>query len=62
MDWWFIALTIFGLVAIVIVAGIAFVLLEAAFSGWAQADIDGHDDYDSLDDLDDIFRKKNYGD
>ena len=62
MEWWAIALTILCLVLLVGIMGIVFIFLEAAFSGWAQEDINGHDDYDSLDDLDDIFRKKNYGD
>lgn len=59
MEWWAIVLSVLGLVAVVAVAFIAFVFLEAAFSNWAQEDLDGYDDDD---DLDRIFRKKNYGD
>lgn len=56
MEWWAIALSVLGLVVVVGVAFIAFILLEAAFTNWPEVD------YDDDEDLDRIFRKKNYGD
>lgn len=52
-----IILAIFGVLAVVLLASIVLVFLEIAFNSWPS----NEDDYDDVD-LDEVFRKKNYGD
>ena len=57
MELWMIILAIFGVLAVVLLASIVLVFLEIAFNSWPS----NEDDYDDVD-LDEVFRKKNYGD